>query len=197
MRPERGTILMGLGFLCLASAIVLILKNNREERRGEAASAAVIQILERDVIPKEGIRIGGQRVEEECIQTVEVDGNEYIGVLKLPSLGLTLPVMNRWSDELLKLAPCRYKGSYLENSMIIAGHNYKKHFSGIKQMEKGDSVIFTDVDGNQYSYEVDSLETIKGADQAGMDAGDWDLTLFTCNYGGRKRIAVRCRLTAH
>ena len=25
-----------------------------------------------------------------------------------------------------------------------------------------------------------------------MELGIWDLTLFTCTYGGRSRIAVRC-----
>lgn len=25
-----------------------------------------------------------------------------------------------------------------------------------------------------------------------MTAGEWDLTLFTCNYDGRARITVRC-----
>jgi len=25
-----------------------------------------------------------------------------------------------------------------------------------------------------------------------MAAGEWDLTLFTCNYSGQSRVTVRC-----
>lgn len=31
--------------------------------------------------------------------------------------------------------------------------------------------------------------------KAEMTGGDWDLTLFTCTIGGKKRITVRCTLT--
>ena len=27
-----------------------------------------------------------------------------------------------------------------------------------------------------------------------MTSGDWDLTLFTCTYGGQERYTVRCTL---
>jgi len=45
-------------------------------------------------------------------------------------------------------------------------------------------------------YTVSGVETLGGKDVAGMNAGDWDLTLFTCTYGGAGRVVVRCRLAA-
>ena len=126
------------------------------------------------------------------IQTAEIDGDEYIGVIEIPSLELSLPVLSHWSNELLKKAPCLYSGSFMDDTMIIAGHNYRKHFSGIKNMHYGDSIRFTDVNGCVYSYVVDDLEKIPGSDVDGMEAGEWDMTLFTCSYGGKDRIAVRC-----
>ena len=41
----------------------------------------------------------------------EIEGNGYIGLLEIPALGLSLPVMSEWSYPNLKLAPCRYSGS--------------------------------------------------------------------------------------
>ena len=41
---------------------------------------------------------------------------------------------------------------------------------------------------------VDALETVPGTDFTGMKAGVWDLTLFTCTWGGGSRLAVRCVL---
>ena len=54
-------------------------------------------------------------------------------------------------------------------------------------------MIFTDADGNVFSYEVDTIETVGGTDIEKMESGDWDLTLFTCTTGGKARAAVRCK----
>ena len=37
------------------------------------------------------------------------------------------------------------------------------------------------------------IETVGGYDIEKMEAGDWDLTLFTCTNKGKARAAVRCR----
>ncbi|MCI6909376.1 MAG: sortase, partial [Clostridiales bacterium] len=57
-----------------------------------------------------------------------VDGASYIGVLRIPALGLSLPVIGEWSDDGAKLAPCRYAGSAYTDDLVIAGHNYRTHF---------------------------------------------------------------------
>jgi len=129
--------------------------------------------------------------------TEKINGNYYIGVLEIPSLGLELPVMSDWSYPRLRIAPCRYKGSAYSGDLIIAGHNYARHFSGIKRMSPGDEVRFTDADGNLFLYKVAELETLGGADVEKMQSGDWELTLFTCTYGGRSRVAVRCELQGY
>ena len=125
--------------------------------------------------------------------TVEVNGQECVGMIEIPALGLKLPIISEWSDAKLKKAPCRYSGSAYLKNMIIAGHNYRTHFSGIKRLNPGDSVVFTDADGNVFSYDVAEIETVGGYDIEKMEAGDWDLTLFTCTNKGKARAAVRCR----
>ena len=124
---------------------------------------------------------------------VEVNGQKCIGTIEIPLLDLKLPVISEWSYAKLKKAPCRYSGSAYQNNLIIAGHNYRTHFSGIKRLDPGDEVIFTDADGNVFSYEVDTIETVGGTDIEKMESGDWDLTLFTCTTGGKARAAVRCK----
>lgn len=49
-----------------------------------------------------------------------------------------------------------------------------------------------DADGICYQYEVAGLEELGGTAVEEMQAGDWELTLFTCTYGGRTRVTVRC-----
>ena len=56
----------------------------------------------------------------------------------------------------------------------------------------GDEVVFRDVDGNEFRYEAVELETLEKAAVEEMQAGDWDLSLFTCTVGGQTRVTVRC-----
>ena len=124
--------------------------------------------------------------------TVVIDGYEYIGTLEIPCIDIALPVMSQWSYPRLKAAPCRYAGSLYRGDMIIAAHNYKRHFGLLKTVPPGETVIFTDVDGRVFSYAVADIEILPGTAVAEMESGEWDLTLFTCTKGGRTRITLRC-----
>ena len=122
-----------------------------------------------------------------------IDGQAYIGMMTIPRLGLELPVISEWSYPKLKLAPCRYTGSVYKDDMIICGHNYVNHFRRFTEMEDGDEITFTDMDGNVFRYEVILKELIGRNDTDRMVSGDWDLTLFTCEKGGKNRVTLRCR----
>ncbi|MGN1020500.1 MAG: sortase, partial [Aristaeellaceae bacterium] len=89
-----------------------------------------------------------------------IDGLAYIGVMTIPKLGLELPVISEWSYPNLKFAPCRFTGSVYRNDMIICGHNYLSHFRRFVEMEDGDEILFTDMDGNLFRYEVILKELI-------------------------------------
>ena len=53
-------------------------------------------------------------------------------------------------------------------------------------------MFFTDVDGNVFEYMVAETEKLRPEETAEMLSGDWDLSLFTCTYGGQMRLTVRC-----
>lgn len=130
------------------------------------------------------------------MKTLDVDGSRYIGILEIPELSIRLPVMSEWSYARLKISPCRYCGSYYTNDLVICGHNYARHFSPIKNIRIGAKVNFITTTGSVYQYTVVNRETVQPTNVDKMidrDA-DWDLTLFTCNTGGRTRCAVRCEL---
>lgn len=197
---------MTTGLLLLAAAFLLTGYNIWDERRAEAASQEMLSQI--DLPVEEAARrfadweAGLQGSEVDIPDYVlnpymdmpvrEIDGQEYIGVLSVPSLGLDLPVLSEWSYPKLKIAPCRYHGSAYTHDLIIAGHNYRKHFSPIKSLEPGERIVFTDVEGNQFFYQVDTVEILRKTAVEEMEAGEWDLTLFTCTYGGQTRFTLRC-----
>lgn len=131
-------------------------------------------------------------VEEVPMTAVTIDGYDYIGFLSIRSLGLELPVMNDWTEEQLQLSPCRYSGSVEADDLVIMAHNYAKHFARLKDVRTGDAITFTDMNGNTTEYEVEALDILAAGDVEEMKAGEYDLSLFTCNYSGDKRITVRC-----
>ena len=73
------------------------------------------------------------------------------------------------------------------------GHNYKKHFGELTNLQPGNEVTLQTMDGQEYYYQVATLETLTSTATKEMTAGDYPLTLFTCDYSGQARIAVRCQ----
>ena len=192
--------LIGAGLLLIAAALALTAYNVADARRAEQSAERVLEALEAAAPPVEE-RPGEPEVQESPaylgdpempMPTVEVDGNAYIGTLEIPALELSLPVMSQWSYPGLKIAPCRYVGSAYLDDLIIAAHNYESHFGRLNQLAPGDGVTFTDEDGNVFSYRVSLIEELPGTAIEEMEAGAWDLTLFTCTLGGRARVTVRC-----
>ncbi len=120
--------------------------------------------------------------------------SRYLGIIRFYSLRLEVPVMKTLTEANLKKAPCLYTGSLEDQNAVIAGHNYKSHFSRLKRLKKGDTLIITTLDGTVRKYKVGISETIDPYDIAGMTGSGWDLTLFTCTASGEARYAVRCSL---
>ena len=125
---------------------------------------------------------------------VEIDGRDYVGIITIPSLDIELPVLNEWSYANLRVSPCRMCGSAYTDDLVLLAHNYNTHFGRIKTLEPGDIVIFTDMDGAVFVYEVDEQQILAPTAVEYVTASDWDLTMFTCTIGGRTRVVVRLNL---
>ena len=188
--------MIGVGLLLIAAALALVAYNIADAQRAAKSAAQALEALEQaspavsaaepDAVPA---YVADPDME---MPTVTVEGNDYIGQLDIDALGLSLPVISEWSYPALKVAPCRYTGSAYQDNLIIAAHNYSSHFGRLSQLSAGDAVRFTDVDGNVFTYTVSQIEDLPGTAIEEMQAGDWDLTLFTCTLGGRTRVTVRC-----
>lgn len=119
-------------------------------------------------------------------------GYPYIGYVSLPTIDRKLPVMSDWTYPRLRISPCRFSGSTETDDLVILAHNYNRHFGPISSLKQGDPVFFTDLNGIVSIYEVVETDTLNPTAVEEMTSGEWDLTLFTCTYGGKSRVAVRC-----
>lgn len=193
-----------LGVALLLGALALYLVNRREDTAAKRAAEDVMtQLVQRiqentpedaETIPELELQIPVELLTEEDkkMTEVEIDGNYYIGFLTIPRLELELPVMSTWSYPKMKIAPCRYAGSIRGEDLVVMAHNYENHFGNIPQLELGDSVSFTDMDGNITRYQVVGKDVLAPTAVEEMTSGVYDLTLFSCTYGGGSRVTVYC-----
>ena len=189
-KRKTGAVLTSLGLLLILAALALTGYNLWDAHRAETtANDAVSQLSE--LIPEREENNVASTLRTE-MPTETVNGYQYVGVLDIPDLGLSLPVMNTWSYAQLKVAPCRYSGSVYTNDLVIAAHNYRFHFGHLKNLPMGSEVTFTDIEGNIFRYKVTSLETLQPDQTDTLVQGDWNLTMFTCTPGGATRVVVRC-----
>lgn len=187
---------MVLGAALIFAALSLLIWNRQEDQRAGAMAERVLpRIVQKLKAPPVQSDSGTEVLPDPYDPTMtemEIEGYAYVGYLSIPAINLQLPVMSQWDYVRLKLSPCRYAGSTKTDDLVICAHNYDRHFGKIRNLNPGDKVYFTDMDGVMWLYEAETVETLAPTDVEDMTAGDYDLTLFTCTYGGRSRVTVRC-----
>lgn len=220
-KVHHGRFLILGGLLLIAAALCLCVYNLREEARASASVDTVLDQLQHVILTqyetepdnaendlcapgtqdfiKTGTLLPVHTEQPAYVLNPQmqmpaqtINGWDYSGVLEIPSLGLSLPVISQWSYQALKVSPCRYYGSAYTDDLVLAAHNYNSHFGSLKNLKAGDPVTFIDMDGNVFEYQVDIIETLMPDDVEEMINGQWDLTLFTCTLGGQYRVTVRC-----
>lgn len=191
MKRKVAITLMTFGVLFIGFAMTLLIYNNYENQKAQKSSEELVESIRLDIAENE-LRDKITDPFEEEMKIKEINGYGYIGYLSIPTLKLDLPVMSEWDYGRLKISPCRYYGSSKTDNLVIAAHNYRLHFGYLGRLKPGDIVIFTDMDAEILRYKVTSVELLMPTDVDKVkDSGD-DLILYTCTYGGAKRITVRC-----
>lgn len=135
-------------------------------------------------------------------KSVASDGTVYytIGVINIPKIEVNYPILSTYSDELLKISPCKFYGPNPNNigNLCIAGHNYRntKFFSKVPTLEYGDIIEITDLSGKTIEYSVydkyivnpDELECTSQ-----LTGGRREITIITCTNDNQRRHIIKAR----
>ena len=189
MPKKSGVILISLGAVLILAALLLFLYNRGEDRRAGQEAESLLE----DARSAISANAAPEEPQEEPVEEITYD---YAGVIAIPDLSLELPVIDRWSYDRLKVAPCRQSGAAADGDLVIAAHNYKSHFGYLDRLQPGASVIFTDMEGTVYRYAVEEvcrLEPEDAEDVSSVFSSEYPLVLYTCTPGGKARAAVFCR----
>jgi len=195
MKQIRAVALVLLGLsMILTSAYFFSQYEQEAEIAGENAQQLLAALTE-EIEQNQEQNLYDTAVQEQStgqmLQT-SLQGYDLVGIIRVPGVGVELPVLNDWNYDLLKLSPCRYSGSIEGQDLILMGHNYKKHFAPLRRVSSGDRVEFLDINGTSHAYVVAETEVLKPTQLDELSSSDYSLTIFTCTRGGQSRFVVRC-----
>lgn len=187
MSKKTSIIIMAVGAVLILSALLLFAYNRYEDYLAGQEAESLLSEVESAI---ESAETEPSLAPE--LPVKKLDGYDYVGYIEISTLEIKLPVMADWDYNRLQISPCRQLGSSRTDDLVIAAHNYSKHFGRLKTLNKGDFVIFTDMEGIVNNYSVEKIDTVNPYDVDTVLNSDYDLVLYTCTPGGRTRVTVFC-----
>lgn len=123
---------------------------------------------------------------------------ERVGIINIPSLKITYPILAETTDALLKISPCKFWGPEPNEvgNLCIVGHNYRnsKFFSKIYKLEDGDIIEITDLTGRMIQYKVYKQYIVEPSDvtcTSQLTDGKKEVTLITCTNDNKNRRIIK------
>ena len=121
---------------------------------------------------------------------LSLDDRDFIGILEIPLYDSILPVCADWGN------PSQYprclSGSIYDRSIQIGATSQTGQYDFYRELSVGDSVFFTDMEGNRYTLKISDLHYKKHADQTALQSCDAALTLFIKNVYAFEYLIVFC-----
>jgi len=192
----------------ISGDILSYLNNKDETTISTYENALVVKITQ------EASNIPNDNIEETASSNIKLatatstytapNGKKYesIGIINIPKINLTYPILSKTTDALMKVAPCKFHGgspNEVGNLCIIA-HNYRRKgvfFSDVPDLEVGDIVEIQDLSKRTIQYEVYDIHTVVEddvSDTTQKTNGRKEVTLITCtDDSNEQRVIVRCK----
>lgn len=129
-------------------------------------------------------------------------GDQYyrVAIVRAPKINLEYGVLDHWTNELLKYAPCKYWGGEPNEvgNFCIVGHNYRndKFFSHVPELVNGDEIELEDNYGRKVKYIVYDKHVVHEKDTRDttqVTHGKREVTLITCTNDSKDRYIIRAR----
>ena len=131
-----------------------------------------------------------EELRENSMPILSVDETDFIGIVEMPRYESALPVCAQWGH--VTKYPCRFNGSVYDSTLQIGATSQKGQYDFYREISVGDTVLFTDAEGNRYTYTVTNLHYEKHADQDALHREDAPLTLFIKNIYSFEYLIVFC-----
>lgn len=200
---KKTTLLFGI--LVVIAGIMLIFFEPITDWRINRLSQSVVESSEASGMSSDKVdtHYDFDKVKELSFSSLltlpNADNVEGIGIISMPEVDMTLPILDGLSDANLMAGAGTMKQDQVpgQGNYSIAGHNWRDRttlFSPLHRAEKGMSIFLT-IDGETYEYSVSTIQTVEPTRIDIIEDQDEPLlTLVTCNHDGSKRLIVQATL---
>lgn len=123
-----------------------------------------------------------------------------IGLIEIPSINISYPILDDSNEDLLKISVCRFSGPLPNRigNLCIAGHNYKNSlmFSKLFKLNINDSIFISDLNNVRLEYKIYKKYKVKENNlDCTNNTSDIQLTLITCNdYNNSERLVIKAKV---
>lgn len=193
MRKRRFPVALLLGILLIAASITILLIQQIRAHRGAEKSQSIVEQM-REVLPDRTVGIPDLYASPQ-MPTLTIDGRDYVALLEIPLLDVSLPVADDWRNDKLFEASARFCGSAYHHTLVIGGIDSSHQFEFCHHIDIDTVIVVTDMTGAQFTYTVKTVERSKTAESAWLADETYDLTLFCRDTYSMEYIAVRCEFS--
>lgn len=191
MKKQKNVFLL-LGILLIVCSVGLIVFHYGQAKSVQRKTAVITDKIEA-LLPDTSPGFPGDYTNA-MMPVLQIEGNDYAGLLQIPAYGLTMPIADIWDESSVFFCPVRYFGSVYDNTMIVGGSDQPGQFDFFDRMQPGDTVRITDMLGAEFSYTVQRIDRSGSADYEKLSSGDYPLTLFVRSAYSKEYLLVRCVL---
>ncbi len=157
-----------------------------------------------EAVPEEAKQLEETKQPKE-IQNAVITENEIfptVGKIEIPQTGVNIPILNQVTVEGMKNAPCLLyaTGKLNENgNNLIVGHNFRNGtiFSDNKNLQLGDKIFVTTLDGNRVEYTIYNkfVTTAEDVSYIKRDTQNKpEITLSCCTDDDEYRIIILAKI---
>ena len=188
--PIGRRICVLVGFCLLVIAVLLPLLWQWRADSSAQKMREYVHLI-RKLIPEPQSAVLEER-RDNTMPILSLDGTDFVGILEISRYDSALPVCANWGK--VSKYPCRFYGSIYDGTMQIGGTSQTGQYDFYREISAGDTVYFTDMEGNRYAYAVTDIRYAKHADQTVLQYKEAALTLFVKNIYGFEYIVVFCNM---
>ena len=127
------------------------------------------------------------------LETVNLSGYEVTGILQIADLNQSWPIIASGDAAATAKIPSIYGGNPASGNLVITDSADNRQFTGIKNLPDGSEVVFTDISGREYRYQIATVETVPNRKLSAISRHRerWDAAIITPNFSGRGQIVTR------
>ena len=133
---SKGKILVIIGVFLILISLTMTVYNKYEDLKAGKDANETLNIIKNEITSQKHVVDTLPTDEVREMKTININGDEFIGTITIPSINLELPVLSKFSNSNLKKAPCRYYGNLFTNDLIICAHAYETFFANLNKLKQ-------------------------------------------------------------